>query len=756
MIDKITNKEIPLKAFSVKGIVNGFTTKWQVTQQFANDERVAVEALYTFPLPADATLSGLKIMTGDKTIYTRAEEREKAFEEYDAAIQQGDGAYLLDQERSDLFVMNLGNLLPGQKVEVQISMFQLLQAQANGARVSFPVAVVPKYFPASSTADITEWERITPEFASHVPYGFSFALKILQSGRIRLVESPSHKIRVEYGDNEADISLYQQQAMPDTDVVINFELADKAEPSLSHCVHDGKEHILLELFPDFAEEETAPRRKEVVFVVDCSGSMAGDSIREAVNALQLCIRSLNEGDLFQVICFGSSWRALFDRQQVLDDTTLKAATAKIATIDANMGGTEILSALDGAVKSLTSEFADLIVFTDGAVGNEKQVFDLVASQSRRCRFFAFGIGNGASESLIRGIAGRGNGCAEFIFPGERIEPKVLRQFNRMAAPFLNDVTITWNRQVEQVPAKIPAIFNGEALRIAARCTTGKALSAGLCVELKAKLGDREFVFKADRLRAAASDVPALWWAKQRIKELEAVDSAAGSQQRRIKADKGPATIIEISKSYGIVSSMTSLIGVEERRDAEKNDGRVELRRIPVMVPAGRSFMDKAVMYSVQALSAGIGSSTGELMGSFLRASGAENLASPGGRRSCPSPKMLCEEARAIPLPPPAPAPAKGLGDDRLIEILMHAGADGMFSMSENLLKLIDATSEDFAKAMAAAPAHLSTPNRHKYTMTSMVRKYLETVFSGRKDIWSAIFAKSGRKMQQWEAGGGTA
>ncbi len=757
MVDKVTGHEIPLQAFAVKGIVNGLTVNWQIIQRFANNEKVAVEAVFTFPLPDDATLSCLKIISGEKTIVTSVEEREKAFEEYDEAIQQGNGAYLLDQERPDLFVMNLGNLLPGQQAEVQISMFQLLKAQAGGGRIAFPVAVVPKYFPASAKADITEWERITPEFASRVPYGFSFALKIMQQGRIRVVESPSHKIRVEYNENEADISLYQQQVMPDTDVVVNFELAEKLRPVLSHCRHDGREHLLLEMFPEFTAEEHCIRCKEIVFVVDCSGSMGGEPIREAVNALQLCIRSLNEGDRFQVICFGSSWRALFDRQQVLDDTTLKMATAKIAGIDADMGGTEILSALAGAVKSLTGEFADLIVFTDGAVGNESEVFDLVAAHSRRCRFFSFGIGNGASASLINGIAARGNGCSEFIFPGERIEPKVLRQFNRIAAPFLNDITLTWSHPVEQAPTEIQTIFNAEVFRISARCKNGKPLPADLHVELKAKLGDREISFTAERPVLAASNVPALYWAKKRIEELENTDAAAGSRQRRTSTDKKAKTIIELSKNYGIISSLTSMIGVEERSAAEKNDGRVELRRVPVMVPAGRPFMNKVQAPVMQCYD--MFAAPPDVAGLCCFEAVSDNFdkldSMFDGHKSRARKALAGEESRAIPLPPPAPVPAgKGVDNDRLVNILMHAGADGMFGMSEELLTLIDASVDDFTVKLGEAPQHLSPEKRGKYAMTLMVISYLARVYGSQKDMWSAIIAKSERKVQQWETGGG--
>lgn len=759
LINKATGKEVALKALGVKGLVSGLNTSYEITQKFANDEAVAIEAVFTFPLPADATLSGLKIITGDKTIVTRPEEREKAFEEYDAAIQEGNGAYLLDQERPDLFVVNLGNILPQQQIEVQISMFQLLQANNDGARLSFPVAVVPKYFPAASAAQITEFERITPDFASKVPYGFSFALKLVQSGRIRLVESPSHPIRVEYGENEADVSLYQPSAMPDTDVVINFACGEKLASMLSHCNFDGKEHLLFELAPEFPADDATPRPKEVVFVVDCSGSMQGDSIREAVNALQLCVRSLNEGDMFQVICFGNSWRALFDKPQVLNDESLARVTSSIAAIDADMGGTEILSALQAAVKNMTHEFSDMILFTDGAVGNEEEVFNFVTSKKHRCRVFPFGIGNGTSESLINGIAERGNGKAEFVFPGERIEAKVLRQFNRLAAPFLADVSITWNcGDVEQVPAKIPAIFAGETIRIGGRLKDGRQLPAGLRVELKAMLGDRELVFACESPYAGAGRVPALWWAQQRINELENNDPecVSGSRQQRGGSDKKQKTIIELSKAYGIICSLTSMIGIEERSADQKNDGKVELRRVPVMVPARRDFMadgatalGAGAMFSRAFMAAPCCPAPAALTGSIP--AGPKKAMPPVQARKCrmESREMaktysakfdMSESDEAISL-------GSGSGDDLLVEILLHAGADGMFAMSEKLLELLGTTAKEFELWLAKAPTHLLAPEKQKFAMTALVKQRLETVYADKKDLWATIITKSDRKMQ---------
>lgn len=762
LVDKESGREVSLKAINVKGELTGLACHWQITQNFVNHEKVAIEAQYVFPLPADATLSSLKITTGDKTIVTHPEEREKAFDEYDEAISAGNGAFMLDQERRDIFALNLGNILPAQEVEIQISMFQLLQAHETGARVAFPVAIVPKYFPADKTAAITEWERISPDYTDKVPYGFSYSLKIVQNSAIKSVESPGHPIRVVYENNVAEVSLAQANAMPDKDVIVSFEMAERLSPILTSAFFNEREHVLFEVFPEFGDQKAVPAAKEVVFIVDCSGSMQGDSIGEARNALQLCLRSLNPGDVFQVYCFGSSWRQLFKEPQVFGDSTLNTAADAIAKIDADMGGTEILPALEAAINALRHEFASIILFTDGAVGNEEDVIKLAAARKARCRIFSFGIGNGASEYLIKGIADKTGGKAEFIYPGERIEPKVLRQFNRLNQPFLSDVRMIWgDTEIEAVPGAMPAIFAGEVVRFAARLGAGKKLPAKLKVKLSAQYAGKEISWSAQNQVVCDNALPALWWAQQRINELESgeEDAAPGSRQKRRSVPKSEATMIELSKMYGLICSKTSLIGIEERSGDAKNDGRPELRKIPVMVPAHRDFMrgvpggmGSGLMYSVQpcaSVSAGF-------FGDAL--AGLKTVLEPCFDRICKMPDRFESKTlkrRSVPKKKSADKAEHvsdniAGGEDRLIEILMHASADGSFVYSEELLKLLGMTEKEFAAWLAKAPAGLADNEKRNCAMTLLVRHQLETVYADRKDMWAAIDAKIARRLQAWE------
>ncbi len=754
LIDQKTGKEVALKSINVKGVVTGLSCEWQITQKFANLKKVALEAVYSFPLPDEATLAGMKIVTGDRTIVTRPEEKEDAFEQYDEAIQQGNAAFLLDQERPDFYVLSLGNLLPDQEVEVKITLFQLLNAQKQSARLCFPVAVVPKYFPAGKFAEAQEWERVEPDFAAEVPFGFNLSLKLQQDSRIRLVESQSHPIRVANDANSAEVSLYQANTVPDKDVVISFELAEPFKPALRRCTYNGHEHLLFEVIPEFGNENDMPGAKEVLFVVDCSGSMDGSSIKEAVKALQLCLRSLNEGDIFQVICFGSSFRQLFKKPLVFNQSSLEAATREIAAIRADMGGTEILQALEAAVKSFSLEYSSIILFTDGAVGNEDEVIGFAAGHKSRCRIFTFGIDNGASHNMIMNVARASGGMAEFVFEGERIEPKVLNQFRRLSTPALNNIRMDWGASdIETATANPPAIFSGDVVRFAARCRPDGISNSA--VKLTAQYNNIDLGWSSASMADSPTQIPALWWAKQRIQELERGEVDAGSRQQRRSAKKTNSEIIKISKSYGIISSLTSLVGIEERNAETKNDGKPELRRIPVMIPAGRDFMQTPVvgaLYCMTPTSFQRRSMAGVRESGGIVSRLADLCASVAGYVSGPPAESALKETAEIDggfsSTPSAPAARDG-SEDVLVKILMHAGANGMFAYSQELLDLLEATDEEFTDYLAKVPAGPAESARRDNAMTLLVRDRLEQRFQPQHAMWAAIAAKIDRKIRSW-------
>jgi Ca-activated chloride channel family protein len=747
------DREVPLRGINIEGNVTGNICQWQVSQSFINLEKTAIEAVYTFPLPSDAILHKLEIETGDKVIKAKIEEKEEAFEIYDEAINEGNAAFLLDQERPNIYVLSVGNLLPQQEVKVQISFIQAFENTKDGTRILFPATIAPKYTPHHmSPEDRSEWERIAPEHQSSVPYGMNFRLNISNPNGIKTIDSPSHPIRFEIGEDNATVTLSKENAETDKDIVINYLSKDHAKPSLFEGSYQDIKHLMVEFFPEFEAPET-DQKNQVVFIVDCSGSMSGDSMREAKNALQLCIRSMSEGDLFQIILFGSDHRLMFKEPQTFNQPTLDLCTKEIAQIDANMGGTEILPALEDAFKQMRNNF-NIVLLTDGQVSNEAEIISLAQSQRKKCRIFSFGIGNGASEYLVKGIAKATGGKSEFIFPDERIELKVLRLFSRINSPRLTNIQIDWGiKEYEACTNFYPEIYSGDVFRTAIKLKTEQQ-SLPKMVTLSADLGQEKQEWTAQLSKAENHAIP-MWWAHEKINELEnqAMGSTKGSQQnRKIKKDKTKEQIIDLSKAHNISSSHTSFIGVEEREEDEKNEGAPELIKVPMAFPQGwhGGFGAPPSPVLVRCAAAAPAPCFKSKRSAPPAAPASSAFASAGGLLdkaaalfdSLSEPE--CEEFdsdRSIGFAPPSAASAKSdTPEDVLSQILMLVRADGSFPYSDELLKLINVSESDLENL-------LKTISNKDLLINLLVKHKLITDYPDLEPMWAGIV----KKQKSWLA-----
>jgi Ca-activated chloride channel family protein len=592
-----TMEPLPLLGLSLTGRLDGPFGKFCLTERFRNTTTKPIEAIYIFPLPEEAAICGFSIELTDRTLTGRVEEREKAFKRYDAAMAQGNGAYLLDQERPNVFHLSVGNLMPGQEAVIHVDFLWLANVHERGIRLMLPTTISPRYTPPHlSDEEKAEIVRTTPPYASAVPYGLSLSLEVHQNSAIRMVESPSHPIRSEILGNSAQISFSQGATSLDRDIVINLETLEPIGLNSLVTTRADRDHLLLQFLPAIPENvATMPRR--LVFLIDCSGSMDGDSIQQARQAVELCLRALNEGDLFQIVQFGSRFTELFNEFLVVNQGNLDHAVARIQHIYADMGGTEILAPIQAIFDKNRAEPFDLILLTDGQVSNEAETIEYVRQHATQGRIFTFGIGAGVSEHLVRGLARQSRGEAEFIYPGERIEPKVLRQFGRISSPLFQEVMIDWGGiEVTMTPTNIPPIFAGQPLLIGARLEPGQHVPDQHRITLKA-MGSADWQSWSTVVERCEenSGIP-LWWARQAIRDIEeGRQTTLGSNQRRParpspigqpQAETPADLVVQISEEYGLLCQQTSFIAVEERSHSEKSKEPAELHRIPVMVTTG--------------------------------------------------------------------------------------------------------------------------------------------------------------------------
>ncbi|WNG14073.1 VIT domain-containing protein [Cystobacter fuscus] len=582
--------QVALQGVDVTGELLGGHARVRVCQRYRNTEPRPIEAVYVFPLPSDATLSAFSLECAGRRVQAVLQEREKAFHTYDDAVTAGHGAALLDQERPNVFTAQVGNLLPGEETRVEVEFLQVLQVEEGSLCWVLPTLVAPRYIPGTPTGDRTshgvadptsrvpDADRITPPVGD-APYGLTLEL-LVSLGREVVVESPSHALQLSRTEGGTRVTLARPGVVLDRDVVLNIRGPDTDAaftPLVTHRQGDAPGTFALTVVPDLLGMAGAARRQEVVFVVDTSGSMDGESLPQAQGALRLCLRHLREGDRFNIIAFENAFH-LFSPQPVpFTQKTLEQADRWVAALRAH-GGTELLEPLRAAVEAMPEGV--VVLLTDGQVGNESEILQAVLAARRTARVYSFGIGTNVSDALLKDLARQTGGAVEFIHPGERIDDKVVAQFSRALAPRVTDVEVRFEgvEATELAPAELPPLVDGTPWSLFGRYTTP---GTGTVV-LKGRAGAEPFSLAIAVNLPAASDRPAVekLWAAERIRGWQ----AAALVGRRAEALK--ERILQLALAHGLVTPYTSFVVVEERTGERRASGQPETRVIPVHAPAG--------------------------------------------------------------------------------------------------------------------------------------------------------------------------
>ncbi len=672
--------EVPLLGVSVIATIVAGHARVVVRQRYRNDETRPLEVLYTMPLPSQALVVAFAMETASRRLEGKVFEREEAFQRYDDALTSGHGAALFEQERPNVFTVNLGNLLPGEETSLEIEYIEPVLVDEGSVRWTIPTAVAPRYVPGKPsgdrtghgtempTTDVPDADRISPPIAD-VDYGLALEVTF-DLGELVTVESPSHPVVVDSQGSRTTVRFAQKEAPLDRDVVLvaspesrATELASMATVSAHRG--DGGGAFAFTLVPDLGGERARPKeRADVVFLLDRSGSMGGSAIQEARTALRLCLRQLREGDRFAILAFDDMIERFVPELVPFSQATLARADAWLASIDAR-GGTEmrepLLDAVDLAPDGL------VVLLTDGQVANEDQILaDVLSRRSvRRSRVHSFGIGTNVSDHLLLSLADRTGGAVVSIFPGERIDEKVVAQFARMTALRVTDLRISFRgvEVAELAPAEPKALVDGEPFVLFG---TFEAESRG-AVEIHGRFGGEsvhlevpvDFVDSRDR------PVIARLWAQARIRDLERA-SVIGRREAAMKQ-----RIVALAKKHRVSSKFTSFLVVDERTGDRRSRVMPETRVVPVSAPFGWTMPSRARNRLLRAVpAASIGRPAFAMAAPPVPGSSAA-IGTRGGS-AADAPVLLRAEGDAL-----APMPSRS-SLDPMVAILERQAASGLW------------------------------------------------------------------------------
>ena len=540
--------------------VTGNLARVEVTQTFSNQSGDWVEGMYVFPLPTDSAVDALKMQVGERTIVGEIREREAAHAAYEAARAEGRQASLVDQERPNLFSTSIANIAPGGTITVTIAYLDSIAYRDGRYTLSLPLSITPRYTPGASAASedgapepvaAGTPEKVsgaTQSVAIQVDLDPGFALASVQSLYHAVTETPTASgRRISFNASEApadrDFELtWKPQLAPDTQAVAFTE-------------RQGEDAFALLMLtpPQLTSRQLAPR--EVIFIIDTSGSMQGPSIEQARAALWLGVARLRPIDRFNVIRFSDDATRLFPSPQPATAANAAAAGRFIDALEAN-GGTEMRPALQLAFATAPSAGAlrQILFITDGSVGNEGELVKLIHERIGAGRLFTVGIGAAPNAYFMHAAAAAGRGSYTFIGNRAQVQERMTDLFLKLEQPALTELQVQWPAgATAELAAPLPAdVYAGDPLVITARLSS---LSQGL-VTLSGTSEGHPWVRQVPLTSVSSQAGVAKLWARERITELSS-QRASGADAAALKA-----AILNLALAHHLVSDFTSLVAVD--------------------------------------------------------------------------------------------------------------------------------------------------------------------------------------------------
>ncbi|MBN2612035.1 MAG: VWA domain-containing protein [Bacteroidales bacterium] len=585
--DDVSTDRLPLKSTSATVNITGVIADVTVKQVYKNEGKKALEAVYTFPASINAAVYAMEMTIGSRKIVAKIEEKNKAREEYETAKTEGRRASLLEQDRPNVFQMNVANIMPGDVVSICLKYTELLVPDGGTYKFVYPTVVGPRYSnQATSSSDPANSFINTPYQNQGEKPGYSFDMQLnLSMGMpIQKIVCNTHKVNTRYPQlSQAQVNLDKSEAAGgNRDFVLEYQLrGEQIESGLMLYEHEDENFFLLMVQPpkQIVKEEIPPR--EYIFIVDVSGSMCGFPLTVTKSLLRDLVVNLRPADRFNILVFAGSSGWLSETSV---PATIENVEKAIYFMDNQGGGgaTELLPALKKALefpRSSESLSRSFVVITDGYIAVEKEAFDLIRNNCDQANLFAFGIGSSVNRYLIEGMANAGLG-EPFIALNEKSASEEAVKFrNYISNPVLTRVKKSFSgfEAYDVQPLSVPDVLAERPVIIFGKYR-GKAAGN---ITIKGYTGTKSYkkTFNAGEFKPSGNHAAIRYlWARKKIQLLDDYTNLGYNNTNHVEEITG------LGLKYNLMTAYTSFLAIE--KDVVANDGETELVKQPLPMPEG--------------------------------------------------------------------------------------------------------------------------------------------------------------------------
>ncbi|MBD2186891.1 VIT domain-containing protein [Pseudanabaena mucicola] len=580
----------------VKGQISGNISRIEVTQTFQNPYDKPLEAIYVFPLPDQAAVDDMEIQIGDRIIKGDIKRREEAKEIYERARQEGRTAGLLEQERDNIFTQSLANIKPGEQIKVTIRYTESLKFEEGDYEFVFPMVVGPRYIPGTAidpqgnTLQVPDASRITPPVLrpeTRSGNDITVSLQIDAGVPIRNLYSTSHRLDVQNRGETVQLKLANGDNIPNKDLVVRYKVSgDRTEPTVLTTTTEQGAHFATYLIPaiDYRPEQIVS--KDVVFLMDTSGSQSGDPIIKSRELMRRFINGLNPNDTFTIIDFSNTTRQLSSYPLANNAVNRRRAMAYIDQVDAN-GGTELMNGINAVMKfpaAKDGRLRSVVLITDGYIGNDNEVIAAVQKNLKSGnRLYSFGVGSSTNRYLLERIAEIGRGTSQVVRqdePTQAVAEKFFRQINN---PVLTNIQVKWEGDgaaPEIYPSNAPDLFAEQPLVLFGK--KGDRSNGKLKITGIAAGGERyEQILNVNFDNNNSNLGIAQLWGRARIKDL--MNQMFGGEVKSLVD-----AVTQTALNYRLLSQYTAFVAVSDEVRVNPDGSKITVQ-VPVELPQGVSY-----------------------------------------------------------------------------------------------------------------------------------------------------------------------